>query len=142
MVGLLLVGAGVPDFPLPCLWMRKPKPYFSLVEKGSSTQQVVVALIASGLLQAKGIGESGGIPCRDYMDTSTSSSPFFPPPTLLVAFLSPLPFLFHCFFFPSIYWLALGFVDCTLCTSNIWVGGTTELRVWLATICCIDNCCN
>jgi hypothetical protein len=65
----------------------------------------------------------------------------FPPPTLLVGFLSPLP-LFHVFFFSSGYWLAFGFVYCTLFTSDIWVGGATEPMVWLAIVCCIDNCFN
>jgi hypothetical protein len=63
---------------MPCLWMRKPEPYFSLVEKGLSAQQSVVGIIAYGLLQAEGTGESGGSPCRDYRDTSTSYSPFSP----------------------------------------------------------------
>jgi hypothetical protein len=63
------------------------------------------------------------------------------PPELLVGFLSPLPFL-HCFLFPSGYWVAFGFVDCTLCTSDVWVGGATETVVWLDVVCCIDNCCN
>jgi hypothetical protein len=31
--------------------------------------------IASGFLQDEGIGESGGLPYKDYIDTSTSSSP-------------------------------------------------------------------
>jgi hypothetical protein len=64
-----------------------------------------------------------------------------PLPALSVGFLSPLPF-FHYFFFASGFWVAFGFVDCTLCTSDIWVGGTTRLVVWLAAFCYIDNCCN
>jgi hypothetical protein len=63
------------------------------------------------------------------------------PPTLLVGFLSPLPF-FRCFFFPSGYWVAFGFVDCTMCTSNVLVGGAAKTEVWLVVVCCIDNCCN
>jgi hypothetical protein len=58
--------------------MLKPEPYFSMVENGSSSQQDVVALIASELLQAKVIDESGGLSYKDYTDTSTSSSSFFP----------------------------------------------------------------
>jgi hypothetical protein len=60
---------------------------------------------------------------------------------LLVGFFSPLPF-FHCFFFPSGYWVAFGVVICTKCTSDIWVGGAAKEVVWLATECCIDNYCN
>jgi hypothetical protein len=52
----------------------------------------------------------------------------FPPLAFLVGFLSPLPFLFHCFFFPSGYWLAFGFIDFTLCTYDVWVGGTAKPR--------------
>jgi hypothetical protein len=58
--------------------MLKPEPCFSLVEKGSSAQQDIVAPIAFGLLQAKGTDELGGLLCKDYTDTSTSSSLFFP----------------------------------------------------------------
>jgi hypothetical protein len=56
-------------------------------------------------------------------------------------FYPPLPF-FRCFFFPSGYWVAFGLVDCTVCTSDVLVGGETKAVVWLATVCCIDNCCN
>jgi hypothetical protein len=38
--------------------------------------------------------------------------------------------------------VAFGFVDCTVCTSNVLVGGATKIVVWLAVVCCIDNCCN
>jgi hypothetical protein len=65
----------------------------------------------------------------------------FPPPTLLVGFLSHLPF-FHFFFFPSGYWVAFGFVNCTMCTSDVLIGGAAKIVVWLAVVCCIDNCCN
>ena len=64
-----------------------------------------------------------------------------PPPALSVGFLSPLPF-FHCFFLLSNYWLVFGFIDCTLCTTDVWVGGAAKQVVWLATVCCIENCCN
>jgi hypothetical protein len=63
------------------------------------------------------------------------------PPALSVGFLSPLPF-FHCFFFPSGCWVASGLVDCTVSTSDVWVGGATKAVVWLAVVCCMDNCCN
>jgi hypothetical protein len=63
------------------------------------------------------------------------------PPTLSVGFLSPSP-LFHCFFFPSGCWVAFGLVDCTECTSDVWVGGAAKAVVWLAAKCYIDNCCN
>jgi hypothetical protein len=62
-------------------------------------------------------------------------------PTLLMAFLSPLPF-FCCFFFPLGCWVAFGLVKCTMCTSDVLVGGATKAAVWLATVCCIDNCYN
>jgi hypothetical protein len=38
--------------------------------------------------------------------------------------------------------VAFGFVDCTMCTSNVLVGGAAKIVVWLAAQCCIDNCCN
>jgi hypothetical protein len=38
--------------------------------------------------------------------------------------------------------VAFGLVDCTVCTSDILVGGAAKTVVWLATVCCIDNCCN
>jgi hypothetical protein len=63
------------------------------------------------------------------------------PPTLSVGFLSPLPF-FRCFFFPSGCWVAFGLVDCTVCTSDVLVGGKTKAVVWLDAVCCIDNCYN
>jgi hypothetical protein len=63
------------------------------------------------------------------------------PPTLSVGFLSPLPF-FHCFFFPSSCWVTFGLVDYTVCTSNVLVGGVAKVVVWMATVCCIDNCYN
>jgi hypothetical protein len=63
------------------------------------------------------------------------------PPALSVVFLSPLPF-FRCFFLPSGCWVAFGLVDCTECTSDIWVGGAAKAVVLLAAECCIDNCCN
>jgi hypothetical protein len=65
----------------------------------------------------------------------------FPPPALSVGFLSPLPF-FHCFIFHSGSWEAFGFVDCTVCTFDVLVGGEAKIVVWLAIVCCIDNCYN
>jgi hypothetical protein len=62
-------------------------------------------------------------------------------PSLSVGFLSPLPF-FHCFFFPSGCWVAFGLVDCTVCTSDVWVGGATKEVDWLVVVCCMDNYCN
>jgi hypothetical protein len=38
--------------------------------------------------------------------------------------------------------VAFGLVDCTVCTSDILVGGAAKEIVWLATMCCIDKCCN
>jgi hypothetical protein len=132
---LLGLGAwGVPDFPQPRSWMQKLEPYFSLVEKGLSTQQVVVVLVASGLPQAEGIGELSGHPCKSYMKTSPSSF-HFSLANIVSSLFIPLTLLVFCFFFPSVCWLALGVVDCTLCTSDIWVAGAAELGVWLATVC-------
>jgi hypothetical protein len=62
-------------------------------------------------------------------------------PTLSLGFLSPLPF-FCCFFFPSGCWVAFGLVNCTACTYDVLVGGAAKVVVWLAVVCCIDNCCN
>jgi hypothetical protein len=63
------------------------------------------------------------------------------PPALSVGFLSPLPF-FRCFFFPSGCWVAFGLVDFTVCTFDVLVGGAAKVVVFLAVVCCIDNCCN
>jgi hypothetical protein len=63
------------------------------------------------------------------------------PPALSLGFLSPLP-LFRCFFFPLGCWVAFGLVEYTVCTSDILVGGAAKTVVWLAAVCCIDNCCN
>jgi len=60
-------------------------------------------------------------------------------PTLLLASLSPLPFLFHCLFFPSGWWFAFGFIECTLFMFDVWVGGIAEPEVWLDAIYCINN---
>jgi hypothetical protein len=38
--------------------------------------------------------------------------------------------------------VAFGLVDCTVCTSDVLVGGAAKVVVWLATVCCIDNYCN
>jgi hypothetical protein len=35
-----------------------------------------------------------------------------------------------------------GFFDCTLCTSDVWVGGLAGIVVGLAVVCYMDNCCN
>jgi hypothetical protein len=85
--------------------MWKPEPYFSLVEKGLSTQQVVVVLVASGLLRVEGIDESGGVPCKDYTDTLTSSSQFFPRQHCWKHFYPLYPSYFFVSSFPrSIAW--------------------------------------
>jgi hypothetical protein len=38
--------------------------------------------------------------------------------------------------------VAFGFVDCTVCTSDILVGGAAKTVFWLVVVCCIDNCYN
>jgi hypothetical protein len=38
--------------------------------------------------------------------------------------------------------VAFGLVNCTECTSDVWVGGAAKAVVWLAVVCCMDNCCN
>jgi hypothetical protein len=38
--------------------------------------------------------------------------------------------------------VAFGFVDFTVCTSNVLVGGAAKTVVWLRIVCCIDNCFN
>jgi hypothetical protein len=63
------------------------------------------------------------------------------PPALSLGFLSPLPF-FRCFLFPSGCWVAFGLVDCTVCTSDVWVGRASKAVVWLVVVCCMDNCFN
>jgi hypothetical protein len=80
--------------------MQKPKPDFSLVEKDLSTQQGVVALVSSGLLQVEGIGDSGGLSCRDYTDTSTSSSQIFPCQHCWQHFYPLYPFYFVVSYLP------------------------------------------
>jgi hypothetical protein len=67
---------GVPNYPLP--HSKRLGLKFSHVEMNSLTWQVVVVPITYGPLQAKGIGDSGGLSCKDYIDTSTSSFMCFP----------------------------------------------------------------
>jgi hypothetical protein len=38
--------------------------------------------------------------------------------------------------------VAFGLVDCTVCTSDVWVWGVAKAVVWLVDVCCMDNCCN
>ena len=38
--------------------------------------------------------------------------------------------------------MAFGLVDCTVYTFDVWVGGAAKAVVWLAVVCCMDNCCN
>jgi hypothetical protein len=38
--------------------------------------------------------------------------------------------------------VAFGFVNCMMGTSDVWVGGTVGIVVWLDIVCCMDNCCN
>ena len=38
--------------------------------------------------------------------------------------------------------MVFGLVNCTVCTSNVLVGGEAKEVVWLAIVCCMDNCCN
>jgi hypothetical protein len=84
---------------------------------GSFKGQSAAMLINFGPPQSEGTGELDGLPFKDYMDASIF---FFvlPLPTLLVGFLSPLPF-FHYFLFLLGYWVDFSFVDCTLCTSDV-----------------------
>jgi hypothetical protein len=126
---------GIFDFPKARSWMRNLETNFPLVEKGWLTQHDVFAPISFGLPQDQNIGESSGHPCKAYKETSPFSFNLFPSSSLFATFLSPLTFLFFCFFFPSVYWLALGLVNFTLCTSDIWVIGAAELGVWLAMVC-------
>jgi hypothetical protein len=37
--------------------------------------------------------------------------------------------------------VAFGLVDYTVCTSDVLVGGAAKVVVWLAVVCCIENCC-
>jgi hypothetical protein len=62
---------GVLGYPLSS--SRRLELYFSRVEMGSLTRQVVVVPITSGPPQAEGTDGSGGLPCKDYKDTLTSS---------------------------------------------------------------------
>jgi hypothetical protein len=61
-----------------CSRMMKLERGFPHVGMGSSAQQLVVVIIASKLPQFEGTDELGGLLCKGYMDTSTSSSPFSP----------------------------------------------------------------
>jgi hypothetical protein len=67
---------GVPDCPLPR--SKRLELNFSHVEMGLLTRQATAVPITSGPPQAEGTGESDGLPCKDYMDTSTSSFLCFP----------------------------------------------------------------
>jgi hypothetical protein len=62
---------GVLDCPLPC--SRRLELDFSHLETDSLTWQVVVVPITSGPPQAEGTDGLGGLPYKDYKDTSTSS---------------------------------------------------------------------
>jgi hypothetical protein len=132
---------GVPDCPHP--HSKRIESYFSHVEMGLLTQQDCCCtannLWASTSWGHRWVRWSSMQRLHRYFDFIFS---MFPPPTLLMGFLSPLPFLFHCFFFPLGCWLAFRFINCTLCTSDVWVGGVAELEVWLDVVCYIDNCCN
>jgi hypothetical protein len=84
---------GVPDYPIPCL--KRHELNFSHVEMGSLIRQALAVPINFGPPQAEGTGESDGLPCKDYTDTSTSSflcSPP-PPPNIIGRFLIPLTLL-------------------------------------------------
>jgi hypothetical protein len=59
---------------------------------------------------------------------------------IIVGFFILLTLLLF-FFFPSGCWVAFGLIDCTVCTFDVLVGGIAKEVVWLATVCCIENCC-
>jgi hypothetical protein len=67
---------GVPDCPHPR--SQRLELNFSHEEMGSLTLQVVVVPITFGPPRVEGTGESGGLPCKGYMDTSTFFSLCFP----------------------------------------------------------------
>jgi hypothetical protein len=67
---------GVPDWPP--LHSKRLELYFSHVETGSLTHQAATMPITSEPSQSKGTGESGGLPFKDYMDTSTFPFQCFP----------------------------------------------------------------
>jgi hypothetical protein len=67
---------GVPDRPLPCL--NRLEINFSHAEMDSLTRQEAALPITSGPPQAKGTGESNGLSCKDYKDTSNFSFQCFP----------------------------------------------------------------
>jgi hypothetical protein len=90
-----------------------------------------------GHLQAGDIGGSGGLLHTGCMDTS--------------------PFVSHCFSHQHYRWVsyppypsfvvfsflqAVGWPNFTMFTSDVLVGGVVKAVVWLAVVCCIDNCCN
>ena len=127
---------GVLGYPLPCL--QRLGLDFSHVEMDWSTQQAVANIWASASRGHKWVGWSSAHKLHGYLAFRFSMLSL---PALSVGFLSPLPF-FHCFFFPSGCWVAFELVNCIMCTSDVLVGGATKVVVWLATVCCIDNCCN
>jgi hypothetical protein len=67
---------GVPDFPHP--HSKRIELIFSHEEIGSLTKEVFAAPVTFGPPQAEGTGESGGLLCKGYMDTSTLFSLCFP----------------------------------------------------------------
>jgi hypothetical protein len=67
---------GVPNGPLPR--SSRLKLNFSHVEMGLLTRQIVVVPITFARSQDEGIGDSDGLPCKYYTDTSTSSFLCFP----------------------------------------------------------------
>jgi hypothetical protein len=73
------------------------------------------------------------IPCLSFLSVV--------PASIIGRFFIPLTLLSF-FFFPSSYRVAFGLVNCTMCTSDVLVGGEAKAVVWLAVVCCIDNFCN
>jgi hypothetical protein len=125
--------------PLPCL--QRLELDFAHVEMDSSTPPVccyVTNFWASASRGHRWVKWSSMHKLQGYLTFHFS---VFSLPTLSLGFLSPLPF-FRCFFFPSGCWVAFGLVDCTVCTSDVLVGGVAKAVVWLAAVCCMDNYCS
>jgi hypothetical protein len=80
---------------------------------GLLTQQVVVAPITFGPPQAEGTGESGGLPCTGYMDTSTSSFLCFPRQHYWYISYPPYPSFIVFSFHQAVGWpLGLSIAQC------------------------------
>jgi hypothetical protein len=95
---------------------------------GSLTQQVVAAPITSGPPQVEGTGESGGLLCKGYTDTSTFSSLCFPHQHCCWVSYPPYPSCFIVFSFRQAAGWPSGSSTAHCVHPDVWVGGQPNQR--------------